>query len=46
MVPFAGYLMPLVYGDVGQGGFSQCLVILFSSLNNAQLKVITKSETA
>ena len=22
MVPFAGYHMPLVYGDIGQGAFS------------------------
>ena len=46
MVPFAGYSMPLVYGDIGQGGFSQYLFFffLFSSLNNVQLKVITTSE--
>jgi hypothetical protein len=28
MVPFAGYHMPLVYGDVGQGAYFSFLHIL------------------
>ena len=45
MVPFAGYSMPLAYGDVGQGGPLRCLIVILLN-KHAQLQVITTSEKA
>jgi len=36
MVPFAGYHMPLVYGDVGQG----CVLFQLSKLNSLMLSIV------
>jgi len=45
MVPFAGYSMPLAYGDVGQGEF-HTMSPQFYFINRVQLRVTTTFETA
>ena len=32
MVPFAGYSMPLAYGDVGQGENKVCRILAFARI--------------
>lgn len=40
MVPFAGYHMPLVYGDVGQG----CVPFNFQKLNSLMLSIVANHQ--
>ena len=40
MVPFAGYSMPLSYGNVGQSDFAQCRSVDISQLTEAPYSVV------